>query len=424
LKFSDEVYFHEMTSRERILASLENNETDRVPVDFSGHRSSGIAALIYPKLRRHLGLPPKPVRVYDMIQQLAIVDEDVLDLFGVDTIEMGRGFLLEEKDWKDWVLPDGTPCKIPFYVQVDRRGEDWLLLTESGQELAVQKKGFLYFEQTYFPLKDRQFSDEEFSDLVDVLSQTVWTGVASPGGHLPLDEEGLAEMAVRAKTLRQSTDRAIIGLFGGNMFEIPQMLFRNDNYLMYLGLFPDQISRFSEKLCALHMEILEKWLGAVGPHIDIIVFGDDLGGQTGPLISPPMYREMIKPFHQRLWRRAKELADVKVMLHCCGGVRELMDDFIDAGLDALNPVQINAAGMNPAELKAEYGGRICLWGGGCDTRDVLPHASPDRVAAHVGDQVKLLKPGGGFVFQQVHNILADVPPENVVAMFSAINRIP
>jgi uroporphyrinogen decarboxylase len=424
LRLSDGVYFEEMTSRERILAALEHRETDRVPVDFSGHRSSGIAALVYPELRKHLHLPQKTVRVYDMIQQLAVVDEDVLDRFGVDTVEMGRSFLLEESDWKDWILPDGTSCKIPYYIHVERRGEDWYLLNGNGQELAIQKKGCLYFEQTHFPLKDRDFAADDFLDLEDVLSQTVWTGVASPGAHLPLDEEGLAEMAHRAKTLRMSTNRAIIGLFGGNMFEIPQMLFRMDNYLTFLGLYPEKAIRFSEKLCDLHMKSLEKWLGAVGPYIDIILFGDDLGGQTGPLISPRMYRQVFKPFHRKLWHHAKELADVKVMLHCCGGVRALMDGLIDAGLDAINPVQINAAGMDPAELKAEFGDKITLWGGGCDTREILPRCSPGQVAAHVEELVRLLRRGGGFVFQQVHNILADVPAENVAAMFDAVNKSP
>jgi uroporphyrinogen decarboxylase len=357
-----------------------------------------------------------------MVQQLAIVDEDVLDRFNVDTIEMGRGFLTEEKDWKDWILPDGRPCKIPCYIHVEQRGEDWYLLDENGLELAVQKQGFLYFEQTYFPLKDRPFAEDDFSDLEDVLSHTVWTGVASPGAHLPLDGGGLAEMVRQAKRLRESTDRAIIGLFGGNMFEIPQMLFRMDNYLMFLGLYPDKALQFSEKLCDLHLKSLEKWLGAVGPYIDIIVFGDDLGGQTGPLISPQMYKQVIKPYHRKLWHRAKELADVKVMLHCCGGVRELMEDLIDAGLDAINPVQINAVGMDPGELKTECRDKITLWGGGCDTRDILPHGSPDQVEAHVKELVRLLHRGGGFVFQQVHNILADVPAENVVAMFDAVNR--
>jgi uroporphyrinogen decarboxylase len=195
-----------------------------------------------------------------------------------------------------------------------------------------------------------------------------------------------------------------------------------DNYLMYLGLYPDRAFQFSEDLCDLHLKSLEKWLGAVGPYIDIILFGDDLGGQKGPLISPQMYRQMVKPYHRKLWQCAKELADVKVMLHCCGGVRELMGDLIDAGLDAINPVQINATGMDTAELKSEFGEAITFWGGGCDTRDVLPSGTPEQVEDHVSRQVRLLRPGGGFVFQQVHNILADVPAENVVAMFDAVNR--
>ena len=144
-----------MTSRERVLAALDHRQPDRVPVDFSSHRSSGIAAIAYRKLREYLGLSPMPIRVYDIVQQLAIVDEDVLERFGVDTIELGRGFLLEEKDWKDWVLPDGTPCKIPYYINVEKRADDWYLLTDDGCELGIQKKGWLYFEQTHFPLMER-----------------------------------------------------------------------------------------------------------------------------------------------------------------------------------------------------------------------------------------------------------------------------
>jgi uroporphyrinogen decarboxylase len=121
-----------------------------------------------------------------------------------------------------------------------------------------------------------------------------------------------------------------------------------------------------------------------------------------------------------MWSRAKQLANVKVMLHCCGGIRELLPDLIDAGLDAINPVQTSCAGMNPRELKTEFGKEIVFWGGGCDTQIVLPNATPGEVWRHVKEQVQILSPGGGFVFQQVHNILANVPPENVVAMYQAV----
>ena len=151
----------------------------------------------------------------------------------------------------------------------------------------------------------------------------------------------------------------------------------------------------------------------------MILFGDDLGMQTGPQISPRMYRKLFKPRHARMWRRAKELAEVKVMLHSCGGLRELLPDLIDAGLDATNPVQITCKGMEADGLKRDFGNDITFWGGGCDTRDILPHGTPDEVRAHVQEQIRIFSPGGGFVFQQVHNIMADVPPENVVAMFEA-----
>jgi uroporphyrinogen decarboxylase len=411
-----------MTSRERILSALNHRETDRIPVDMSGHRSSGIAALAYPKLRTHLGLPPRPVRVYDMVQQLAVVDEDVLDRFGVDTIEMGRGFLLQDGDWKEWELPDGSPCLIPGFINVERRGREWVVQNDEGQELGLQKPGCLYFEQTYFPLMQRGIAGDDFSDLEEILGDTIWTGVVHPGAHLELDEAGLREMAQAAQSLRSKTDRAIIGLFGGNLFEVPQMLYRMDNYLLYLGMYPDDVLRLSHSLCEIYLKNLEKWLCAVGPYIDIVQFGDDLGGQAGPLLSPEMYRRFYKSFHERLWSRAKELAGVKVMLHCCGGVRELLPDLIDTGLDAINPVQINAGGMDAAGLKRDFGRELTFWGGGCDTREILPHGTPEEVGRHVIDQVRALRPDGGFVFQQVHNILADVPPANIAAMFAAIHE--
>ena len=410
-----------MTPRERVLAALNHREPDRVPIDFSGHRSSGIAAIAYPKLREYLGLPPKPIRVYDVIQQLAIVDEDVLERFGVDTIELGRGFALDDDSWKEWSLPDGTPCFVPAWTQIERDDEGlrkagtqrWVVRSKTGRVLAEMPDGTLYFEQTYYPFVER----DDLGAIAEALDESMWTSIAAPPG--PIDSEALRE---GAKRLRQKTDRAIIGLFGGNLFEIGQFLYRNDQFFMLLAGEPKRAHRFLDKLVEIHLGNLERFLGAVGEYIDIILFGDDLGMQTGPMLSPQMYREFFKPRHRLLWNRAKELAGVKVMLHCCGGVRELLGDLIEAGLDAINPVQVSCAGMNVGELKAEFGNDLTFWGGGCDTRDVLPNGTPKQVAEHVKQQVKTLRPGGGFVFQQVHNILANVPPENIVAMFDAVNN--
>ncbi len=216
------------------------------------------------------------------------------------------------------------------------------------------------------------------------------------------------------------TDRAIVGLFGGNLLEVGQFLYRIDNFLMLLAADTERANEFLDRLVEIHLANLEKYLAAVGPYIDVIVFGDDLGMQNGPQMSRAMYREMFMPRHARLWKRAKELADVKVMLHSCGGIRPLLPDLIEAGLDAVNPVQITCAGMEAAALKADFGDKITFWGGGCDTRFVLSKATPDDIRRHVRRQVEILNRGGGFVFQQVHNVLADVPPENVIAMFDAL----
>ncbi len=346
----------------------------------------------------------------------------MLDLFGVDVIEMGRGFLLDDKDWKPWILPDGTPCEIPFYTNLELRGEDWFILDKSGTEVGVLKKGSLYFEQTLFPLMERGIENDHFEDLEEMLGKQIWSAVAHPGAHLEMDEQGLKEMGLRAKELREKSDRAIVGLFGGNMFEIPQMLYRMDHYLLATGMYPDKVLELSEKLYQIHLKNLELWMSAVGPYIDVVLFGDDLGGQQGPLISPDAYREFYKPYHKKLWGRARELADVKVQLHCCGGIYELLDDLIEAGLDMVNPVQISCRGMDPKRLKADFGERITFWGGGCDTQRILPLSSPSEISEHVQELTSIFSPGGGFVFQQVHNILANVSPENVVAMMDSIHK--
>jgi len=404
-----------MTSRERVLAALEHREPDRVPIDLSGHRSSGVAAIAYAKLREYLGLPAKPIRVYDVIQQLAIVDEDVLDRFNVDAIELGRGFARDEDSWTPWTLPDGTPCLVPAWTNIERDGNRWVIRSDDGRVLAQMPDGTLYFEQTYYPLLE---GNDDPQTVGETLGNCMWTAIASPPG--PVDD---AALAAGARQLRESTDRAIIGLFGGNLFEIGNFLYRNDQFMMILAGEPKRAHRFLDKLVEIHMANLDKFVAAVGEHIDIILFGDDLGMQTGPMMSPTMYREFFKPRHKLLWNRAKELADVKVMLHCCGGVRELLGDLIEAGVDAINPVQINCAGMDAAELKAEFGDDLTFWGGGCDTGNILPNGTPQEIAEHVKEQIRILKPGGGFVFQQVHNILANVPPENITAMLDAANAV-
>ncbi|HOD51390.1 MAG TPA: uroporphyrinogen decarboxylase family protein [Candidatus Hydrogenedentes bacterium] len=407
-----------MTSRERVRAALNHTEPDRVPVDLSGHRSSGISAIAYPKLRAFLGLPPRPVRVYDPVQQLAVVDADVLDRFGVDTIELGRGFALDDADWADWTLPDGSPCQMPAWALPEREPGRWVIHSKSGRVIAQMPNGAMYFEAAHYPFYEK----DDLDAIPEAMSENMWCAVASPPGPLVAGPGGTEKLAEGARKLRASTKRAIIGLFGGNLLEMGQFLYRNDRFLMMLAGEPGRVHAFLDRVVEIHLANLEAFLGAVGKYIDVILFGDDLGMQSGPQMSPAMYREYFKPRHELLWTRAKELADVKVMLHCCGGVRELMPDLIEAGLDAINPVQISCKGMDASGLKRDFGKDMVFWGGGCDTQQVLPNGTPGEVARHVREQVAALKSGGGFVFQQVHNILANVPPASIAAMFDAVNE--
>jgi uroporphyrinogen decarboxylase len=400
------------------LAALNHRQPDRVPVDFGGHRSSGIAAIAYAKFRRALGLPQRPIRVYDPIQQLAIVDEDVLDRLGIDTIELGRGFAQGDEHWAAWTLPDGTPCQMPVWAMPERGDGQWLLRAQSGRVVGRMPDGALYFEQCYWPYLEH----DDLDRLPEALADTIWVAMRTPPGPLVAGQYGDAVLAEGARQLRQRSDRAILALFGGNLLEIGQFLYRNDNFLMLLAGNPRRAHEFLDRLLEIHLANLERFLRLVGPWIDVIVFGDDLGMQKGPQMSRRMYQEFFKPRHAQMWRRAKELADVKVMLHCCGGVRPLLPDLIEAGLDAINPVQISCTGMEPAGLKRDFGRQLTFWGGGCDTHFVLPNGTPEQIRAHVKQELEILAPGGGFVFQQVHNVLANVPPENLLAMFEAVKE--
>lgn len=410
-----------MSPRERIRTACTHRQPDRVPIDFGGHRSSGISAIAYARLKEFLGIRTGQIYVYDIIQQLAIIEREVMDATGTDVVELGRGFLTGDSDWKDWVLPDGTPCKIPSYIDLKKKGDDWYLLNDNGRELAVQSQGCLYFEQIHWPWLEKDPDLQDFSDLEEAFSDCMWTDRATPGGHLPLDESGRDQLRAGAQKLRKSTDRAILGIFGGNLFEVPQALYRNQEYFMHMAAHPEACERLSEALCNHYLDKLEKWMEAVGPYVDVVLFGDDLGGQNGPLMSLDMYRRYFKPYEKRLWTRAKELAPHAVIqLHSCGGIEPLLDDLMDAGLEASNPVQITCKGMDPQHLKTTYGARFVFWGGGCDTRRVLPQGTPEEVRRHVTRLLDTWSPGGGYVFQQVHNIQADVPPENVMAMFDAV----
>ena len=317
-----------MTSRERILHAIDHRTPDQVPIDFGGHRSSGIMAIAYGRLRNYLGLPKKPVKVYDMVQQLAVIDTDVLDRFGVDTVELGRGFSTADSDWKEWVLPDGSPCLIPAWVDVRKKGEDWYLYNPSGKPCGVQKKGMLYFDQIYWPYQAG--IPDDLSGIADAMGDVIWS-IASPPNVGLIGIEALKE---GAKKFRASTDRAIVFLFGGNLLEMSSFLCSIENAMMWMALEPEKFHRLLDAILEIHIGNIEKLLSAVSTSADVVLFGDDLGMQVGPQVSPDMYREFFKPRERIMWKKVKEVAPhIKIQLHSCGGIRPLLNDLIDAGLE-------------------------------------------------------------------------------------------
>ncbi len=195
-----------MTPRQRVLASLNHEQPDKTPIDFSGHRSSGIAAIAYPKLRKALGLAPRPIRVYDPVQQLAVLDDDVLDRFQVDTIEMGRAFALTDKDWADWTLPDGTPCQMPVWALPERQDRQWVLRSASGRVIARMPDGAIYFEQCHWPFLE----SDDLDRLPEALTENMWCAVASPPGPLAADPRVLAEGRRPASRTNRSRDHRTV----------------------------------------------------------------------------------------------------------------------------------------------------------------------------------------------------------------------
>jgi uroporphyrinogen decarboxylase len=426
-----------MTSRERVLTALAHQPTDRVPVDFGAMRSTGISAVGYGRLTRHLGLDV-PILVYDVVQGLAQPDWAVLDRFGVDVIDLGRAWFTEPSDWRDWTLPDGTPAKVPAWFQPESDGQGgWRVRGDHDQIIGVMPRGQEFLTQTFRPLAPgaplalrtcREESEgmsrvTSLNDLAHAMAQVTWGRCACAPWHPGLDDQRWEQMRTRAAELRASTDKAVLCAFGGNLMEWSQFLRGFGQFLLDLAERPRYAHWLLEALTELHLRNLDRFLDAVGDSVDIIQMGDDLGTQHGPQISPAMYREFFLPRHRAIYNRVKERSQAKVFLHCCGGVRELLPHLIEAGVEILNPVQTSAAGMDPQSLKREFGRDLVFWGGGCETQTLLIHGTPQQVQSQVRERIGIFGEGGGYVFNQVHNVLSDVPPENVVAMFDAAREL-
>jgi uroporphyrinogen decarboxylase len=262
--------------------------------------------------------------------------------------------------------------------------------------------------------------ESQIENLPSHMGKVDWAGLAEPLYDGGLSPENLTRIADHVQWLRGSCDRAIMIAFGGNLFEWATFLRRMDNFLMDLACEPAGVERLLDKLVEVHLANLDKLIPVLGDNVDLIQLGDDLGTENGPFFSPQMYRRFFKPRHKMIIDRIKKLnPNIAVFLHSCGGIYELMPDLIEAGFEVINPVQISAKRMDPVQLKKDFGKDVTFWGGGCDTQSILSRGTPQQIKDHVRRNIEIFAPGGGFVFNQVHNVLSEIPPANVVAMYEA-----
>lgn len=411
-----------MTSRERVLAAINHQAPDRIPVDLGATPSSGISAIAYSNLLNHIGLPALPVQIYDVVQQLAQPDMKVLDKFGVDVLDIGREFNNKPSDWKPTTLANGDSAFYPkWYHPVKLENGSYATYDDDGKTmLSRMPVGATFFDQTYFPYVDGYPGN--YDKLDKEMGRIMWARDAhSPWDHA--GDDGFWE-TLREKTLRlrQNTDKALLVVCGCNLFEWGTFLRRMDNFLMDLMCDQVNVEKLLDELLKRHLATLAKVCESVGDIVDIVRFGDDLGMSSGPFMDAETYRTLFKPRHKILCDFVKEHSQMHTFIHSCGSISLLMPDLIDAGIEIFNPVQTNAYQMEPEFLKKEFGKDCTFWGGGVETAGVLNNATPGKVKEQVIERLEIFSKGGGFVFNTIHNILPDVPPENVVAMFEAINE--
>ena len=370
-----------ITHRERVLKALNHEETDRVPIDFGGSHETAINVHAYVALLRHLGFESEIQDEWERGDvEIVIPSERVLRHFDVDV----RGDEMHVQGMDSHRMLDENAFADGWGV-VSRR--------------AHSKAPFMIKEGPLQRLDDPSPSDVE--------------SVPWPEGDLA-DLGGLRD---RFERLRNETDCAIVvRMRNAGAFGIAQRLRGFTELLEDLMLNPAFAEALHERATAMACSFAGTVLDEIGDLVDGVSFADDLGIQAQTLMSPEMYRSSVKPYHARLVETFHRHSGARVIMHNCGAIRPLLGDLIDCGVNVINPVQVNAEGMDPAELKREFGKDLCFWGG-IDTQNVLPYGSPADVAQEVRRRIKDLGRGGGYVLAAVHNIQREVPPENISAMY-------
>lgn len=416
-----------MTSRERVRLAINHKEPDRVPVDLGSTLVTGIQAGIYSKFREALGVKKGKVKVYDPYQMLAEVEDEVKKALGIDTCGIQLPvtiFGYRNENWKPFRMFDGTEVLISGHFEYDILENGDIVQYPRGDRKAspsgkMPKNGF-YFDTIVRqePIDEKKLNPREW------VLQT----------YSIYNEEDLRYFEETSKWYYENTDYSLVGNFWGAGFGdiaivpgpnilSPRGIRDPEEWYISSVIRKDYIRDIFNYQFELQMKNLKMYREAVNDRIDVIVMsGTDFGSQNGPFIAPAVYRELYKPLHKAMNDWVHEYTGWKTFYHTCGSVVAYLDDFYEAGVDILNPVQISAFGMSPDSLKMGYGDKFVFWGGGVDSQGTLSFGNPEDVSAEVENNIKIFGKQGGYVFNNVHNIQATVPLDNLLAMFRTVRE--
>lgn len=399
-----------MTSRERVQKMFRGELKNSFAISIGGMANDNMSAYAYANLLKYLGMEEKPIKIYDLFQFIPLMDVEVIDRLGGDFVHAQRPryrFNLDQKEWRPGTLHDGTPCYYPAEFQPIRTEDGSLYVEMNGERYARMPKGGLYFDIIRHPLEDA----EEVDDL-----RLVHPAVR-------MSDEDIEYTANQIEDLYQNTDKAVVLLFAGQLIEQAQRDFGFEEFYCKLAIEKELMHAYFQMVTDAYLYNLEGILSRAGEKLDVIWFCDDIGTQQTLQISVPMYKEMIKPYEKQMWDYIHQnYPHIRILFHCCGAIFDVIPELIDAGVDLLNPVQISAKGMDPERLKETYGKDIIFWGGGTDTQNLANLTTVEEVEEHARHLLEIFSKGGNYVFSQIHNFQADVPPEKIVAIFDQAKK--
>ena len=416
-----------MTSRERVLAAINHQQPDRIPIDFGATGQTGISVCALKRLRDYLGLPEKDLDVFEIVQMLGVVDEDLRQVMKSDVIGMNHP---EDSlgvpytgGKKEFTMPDGTKCMVNAGNEWDIKPDGSIEMYPQGDRTAppsihMPAGGYFFdiIDRAPEVDEDNLTPREDFKNFFSVMS----------------DETALY-YEKESKRLFTETDYCVIGNLAGAGFgdpgaipapfeKHPKGIRKFDEWVMAQALYPEYVMEVFEMQTEFMLKNLEIYKQACGDNIQICwISGTDFGTQNAPFMSNEMFRQLYKPYYTRVCDWIHKNTGWKTYMHTCGAIEPLLNDFIEMGLDIVNPVQLSAAGMDAKQLKDKYGDKLVFWGGGVDTQATLPQGTPEEVAAEVTERLPILSKGGGYVFNTIHNIVGDTRPENIWAAFKAVH---